>query len=114
MVWCLFEMFLNGCDLSKLTALDEKYLLLSYVNEYTVTDMEDGFKKIWFNLSSYARKGMEGYIIFLKHEEDIKTNGEKIYGRYPTEIIVLLKEGQYLDFSGKHLKIIDGLLMVEI
>lgn len=105
-----------GCfsDLSKLTAIDEKYLLLSYVNEYIVTDMEDGFKKIWFNLSSYKRKGIEGYIIFLRHEDDIKTNGEKIFGRYPTEMIVVLREGQYLDFSGKHVKMIDGLLMVGV
>lgn len=64
-------------DISQFTKLDNKYLLLSYVSEYDVKDIRDGFKEFSFHVSTYQPDKIEGYIIFIKSSFDnIKTNGK--------------------------------------
>lgn len=101
-------------DFSKLHVIDRNDILLSYSSEYNVCDIGDNYKNIIFNVSTYQPEKIEGYIIFIENETDIKTNGEKLFGRYPHEIVAVLKDGQYLEFSGKRIEVISGKLVLFI
>lgn len=88
---------------------------VTYANEYFVKDLKDNFKKISFNISTYQSEKLEGYIIFIKRStKDIKTNGEKIFGRYSNEIVAILREGQYLEYDGGVVKVINNELLLVI
>jgi len=103
-------------DFSKLEKLDEdncKYLL-TYVNEYYIKPLEDNFKKFVFNVSVYQEDNVEGYIIFLEYAEKIKTNGEKLFGRYYNEIVVVLKDKDFLEFEGKRIEVVNNNLVLLI
>lgn len=103
-------------DFSKLEKLDEdnfKYLL-TYVNEYCIKPLEDNFKKFVFNVSAYQEDNVEGYIIFLEYAEKIKTNGEKLFGRYYNEIVVVLKDKDFLEFEGKRIEVVNNNLVLLI
>jgi len=104
----------NYADFSKLPAYGEMDRLLSYVSEYSVEDYGDNYKKFYFNVSTYEPEKKEGYIIFVKFGQNIETNGKKIFGRYPTEIVVVLKEGEYLEFNGKKVEVINEQLVLYI
>lgn len=102
-------------NISQFTKPDNKYLLLSYVSEYSVKDLRDGFKELSFHVSTYQPDKIEGYIIFIKSSIDtIKTNGKKLFGRYLSEIVAVLKDGEYLEFSGKKIKVVDNHLILFI
>lgn len=103
-------------DFSKLEKLDEdncKYLL-TYVNEYYIKPLEDNFKKFLFNVSVYQEDNVEGYIIFLEYADKIKTNGEKLFGRYYNEIVVVLKDKDFLEFEGKRIEVVNNNLVLLI
>lgn len=78
-----------------------KYTLLSYVNNFKVEDLSDGFKKLHFYVGKRDDRKFEGYMIFIKScSTDIETNGEKLFYRTPNSIVVILKDGQYVKFEG--------------
>lgn len=104
----------NFADFSEFQIIDRNNILLSYTNEYSICDIGDGYKKIIFNVNTYQPEKIEGYIIFIENEADIKTNGKKLFGRYPNEIVAVLKDGEYLEFSGKRIEVINGKLVLLI
>lgn len=78
-----------------------EYTELSYVNSFKVEDLEDGFKKFHFTVGKRDDRKFEGYMTFIKSSStDIETNGEKLFSRTPNEIVVILKDGQYVKFEG--------------
>lgn len=105
----------NHADFSKFQKVEgENYILLSYVNDYCDEKIEDSFKKLYLYVDNYDEKNVDGYIIFMRHEEDISTDGTRIFTRYPYELVVSLSEGQYLNFSGRRIEVINGKLMLAI
>lgn len=104
-------LFGNYADFTKIPVSHGPYHLLSYVSEYEVENIDDGFKKLSFHVSTYQPEKKEGYIVFIRQSpKEIKTNGQKIFGRYPTEIVVVLKDGNYLEFGDKRIEVIEGRL----
>jgi len=105
-----------SADFSKLKSTDDRDgTLLTYVSEYIVQDLAHGLKKIWFYVDTYQPEKKEGYIIFINRAyESIRTNGQKIFGRYQYEIVALLKEGEYLEFDGNRIEFINNKLMLVI
>ena len=102
-------------DFTKIPNINEGFKLLSYVNEYKVEDIGDGFKKLFFNVSEYNGEKKEGYIIFVKKSiNEIKTNGQKIFGRYPTEAVVILKNKNYHEFDNVRIEVIGEQLVLPI
>ena len=102
---------------------NENEILIPYVTsfayspktDYYVKDIGDGFKKIWFHVNGYIPDKIEGYIIFIKKSiGEIKTSGNIIYQRYHTEMVVLLEEGNYLNFEGKKIEVINNKLVLVI
>ena len=110
--WGETEIYL-GINASKQFEYYEEKYLLQYSNEYSVTPLEDNFKKLDFNVIEYE-ENIEGYIIFVKYGEDIKTNGEKLFGRYYNEIVVVLKDKEFLEFCGKRIEVIKNRLYLLI
>ena len=102
-------------DFTKIPNINGLYNLLSYVSEYKVENIGDGFKKFHFYTSTYQPDKKEGYIIFIKRSlKEIKTNGQKIFGRYPTEIVAVLKDGNYIEFDGRKIEVINKKLTLLI
>lgn len=92
-----------------------KYTLLPYVDEYEVKPLKDGFKEFSFNVSEFQQDNLEGYIIFIKSSNgDIISNGEKLFQRYSTEIVVVLRDGQYVEFDGKRIQVTNKQLVMLI
>ncbi len=81
--------------------------LISYVNEYIISELVDGYKSFCFNISS-PQEQIDGYIVIVKYATDIKTDGEILFKRYPTEIVVMLKDENYLELSNKKIKVINN------
>lgn len=104
----------NFADFSEFQIIDRNNILLSYTNEYSICDIGNGYKNIIFNVNTYQPEKIEGYIIFIENEADIKTNGKKLFGRYPNEIVAVLEDGEYLEFSGKRIEVINGRLVLLI
>ena len=101
-------------DFTRLPSIAENKFFLSYANEFSVTKQPDGYINLFFNLSTYQPDNIEGYILFIGSESDIRTDGEKLFGRYPTEIVVLLKEGQFLEFSKQKVEVLGGKLKLTL
>ena len=80
-----------------------EFTLLPYVNSYTVEDLEHGFKKFTFTVGKLNNNDLEGFIVFIKKSfTSIKTNGKKLFGRTPHEIVVVLENRQYVKFDELH------------
>lgn len=101
-------------DFNRLPVIAENKFYLSYVSEYFATKLPDSYTNICFSLSAYEPEKIDGYIVFINSENNISTNGEKLFGRYPTEIVVVLKEGQYLTFSEQKVEVQDGKLKLTL
>ena len=95
-------------DFLKMEELEENQFLLSYTNEYEIENLPDGFKKIEFNVSMYEPKKVEGYIIFVENEQKIQTNGKVLFGRYPSKVVTILREGEFIKISGKEILVINN------
>lgn len=108
-------------DESKIVKKDKDiFYTLSYVTNFEnnnnfVEDIGDGFKKLNLLVSSYQPDNVEGYIIFIeKSLNEIQTNGETVFKRYPTEIVAILREGQSLKVDGKLIEVVNNKLMLNI
>ena len=101
-------------DFSRMKEIEENQLLLSYTNEYDIENLPDGFKKFEFNVSLYETNKVEGYIIFVENEEKILTNGKVLFGRYPREVVAILKEGEFIKISGKEILVINNKLVLSL
>lgn len=84
---------------------DDK-VVIPYITSFDVRDLGDGYKQIDYFVG--ARDEMKGYIVKVQFSDSLSTDGKKIYGRYYNEIIVLLKEGNYLKINGEIVKVVDG------
>lgn len=103
------------CDLEKMKGMIEHHLNVFYVNEYkTELLYKEHFKKIKFLINEYEPENIEGYIVFVSHEEKIKTTGEILFQESPTEIVVVLKEGNYLEFVDKRIVVINDSFFLQV
>lgn len=85
-----------------------EYVLLPYVNSFEVEELEDCFKKFYFNVGKHSTI-VEGFIVFIKSSSmEIETNGEKLFGKTSNEIVVLLRNNQYVEFDGNHFQNLGG------
>lgn len=102
-------------DKQKFNKTKDDFILINYVNEYKVEDWKnDGYKKLFLNIGN-ENKEIDGYIIFIPSSSNcIKTNGEILFQRYPNEIIAVLKNGNYLSFSNKIIKVLENELVIVI
>lgn len=101
----------DNVDYTKFPSAFGALNLLSYTNKYEVEDLNDGLKKFKFDVNEYEENNIEGYIIFVRFaHDDLKTNGEKLFGRVSTEIVVLLKEGDFLEYDNERIEVIGGQL----
>lgn len=100
--------------IAKFTKIAQNLYLLSYANHFEQTDLKDGFKQLDFFVGDYQPENVEGYILFIENEKNIETNGEVIFNKHPHEIVVLLKDGQYLDFSGKRAVVQKDTLLLQV
>ena len=99
------------CDFEMMKGKVEHHLQVSYVNGYEKGHI---YNKIKFYINEYEPKNVEGYIIFIPHEENIKTNGEILFQKWPTEIVVVLKEKDYLEFADKKLIVLNDMLWLQV
>ena len=98
-------------DHSKITPISGLFDLLSYANKYEVEDMGDGFKKIILDVNEYEENNIEGYIVFIRFSYDeIKTSGKKLFGRFFSEMVAVLKEGDFIEFDKKRIEVSGGRL----
>lgn len=114
----------DNFDLSVLPKTEMSHeVLLTYANSYEVIDIDDGNHEIQFFVDKYEPDNIEGYIIFVnKVLGTIRTNGQKIGGKYNNEIVVVLREGKYLQIAehklvGKELKtaeVAEGKLVLSV
>lgn len=85
-----------------------KYVLLPYVNSYKVEELEDGFKKFHFTVGKKFSSEFEGSILFIKSSPTkIETNGEILFGGTPKQIVVVLREEQYMEFGELRFEALD-------
>ena len=90
-----------------------------YISDYKFTDTNAGYKETFFSILEPDE--IEGYILYFEREriipdlkELVETNGERLFWILPNEMAVVLKEGQYLKFADKIIKVIDNRLFVEL
>lgn len=84
--------------------------IISYANEIVIKNLDDNYKQIDFNISAPDKNNINGYIIIIKYGENIKTDGSVLFRRYPTEIVAMLKEGNYLEVYNKRFEVINNKL----
>lgn len=104
----------EAADFSRMKEIEENQLLLSYINEYEIENLPDGFKKFEFNVSVYDPNKIEGYIILVEKEQKILTNGKVLFGRYPSKVVAILKEGEFIKISGKEILVINNKLVLSL
>lgn len=92
-----------------------EFMLLSYVSCFTTQSIGDGFQKLDLHVNAYKQQEIRGYLVFMNRTlEEIKTSGQKIFGRRQNEIVALLKDGDYLEFDGRRIEVIDKRLVLLI
>lgn len=96
------------------TKIKNKYLV-TYANSYNVNPLKDGFKELVLTVGKKDEK-IEGYIISIDYLYDVETNAEIIGSRDGNRLVLVLREGKYLNFtfSGnkKMIKVVDGKLLL--
>ena len=98
--------FGDYADFNQIPTINEFYKLLSYISEYEVENIDDGFKKFSFSVSTYQPEKNYGYIVFIQNSlKEIRTTGKKPFGRFPTEIVVVLKDGDFLEFEYRRFEV---------
>lgn len=75
-------------------------VFLTYATSYEVADVGNGNREIKFFVGKYEPDNIEGYILFVDRViGNIRTNGQKIGGRFNNEIVVVLREGRYMQIE---------------
>lgn len=98
--------FGDYADFNQIPTINEFYKLLSYISEYEVENIDDGFKKFSFYVSTYQPEKNYGYIVFIQNSlKEIRTTGKKLFGRFPTEIVVVLKNRDFLEFKDRRFEV---------
>lgn len=104
-------------DISKFEQLQKnnnRDYFMTYANEVAMEeDSVNKRKKLILNVSTYQPDKIEGYIVFIRRQNDIKTNGEKLYSNLACAIVIL-KEGQYVEFEGKRAEVINQKLYLQV
>ena len=57
---------------------------------------------------------IEGYIIFVYNQELIHSDGRILYGRYPNDIVVVLKEGNFIKLSENEIMVVKNKLVLSL
>lgn len=96
-------------DLSKFEKLGKNIYLLSYVSEYSLTELCDNYKNLFFSVNKYDPDNIEGFILFIRNEQYINTSGQKLFSS-THDMVIILKEGQFVEFSGQKVEMVKGKL----
>lgn len=101
-------------NMSKLEKFDSsaKMYMLTYANEYMVENKDDNLKKLIFNVSTYQSDEIEGCIIFTKNYRNVKTDGKILFRKYQNEVVVVLRDGQQLEYDGGKIEYFNGKLVL--
>ena len=86
---------------------------LEYVSAYYCFDALNSLKRFIFYVEDYDLNKLEGYILFIKRSvkhENIKTNGTLLFNLYPHEIVIELKNSQYIKIDEAYITIEGGKL----
>ena len=92
----------------------ENHIIIDYVNSYKVTSLKTAKRILNMSVGEKDYDNIEGYMIFIKNGSQFETNGEVVHGGFVRQAIIVLKEGQYLNFSRQKIKVVDGKLMHQI
>ena len=113
--WGESEVDLNDCqDLKKIFSKCVTVGRLVYTNGIIKKPLEDDWVHINFKLSDYKECDREGYVLFVKTDKEIETNGEFIFRKCSVGGIVKLKEKEHIEINGKRLEVINGNLMMYV
>lgn len=95
-----FDINPKSFDFMRFTAYgpEEKGEMVTRVREYDIKDWEDGFKDIHLYLPEEDEElTEEGILLLIGYIPHIKTNAQKIAGRYSEEGVFLLKPGDKIE-----------------
>ena len=109
--------FGENVDLSKFaTIANHNRALLPYASKIVIEETTSfGFKNIHFIVNEHESNDVDGYVIFVDNSyTDIQTTGEIIYMRDEKQAIVILREGNTLQFDGRIVEVINNKLMLNI
>ena len=74
-----------------------------------------GFKDITFVVNEHEANEVEGYAVFVDNSySDIQTTGEIVYIRENKQAIVILREGNTLQFDERVVEVVNNKLMLNI
>lgn len=89
---------------------EEDVEIIPYASECMIKDLDDGWKNLCFNISTYQLEKLEGYIIIVKYSSSIETDGDILFRRYPTEVVVKLTNDNYIKLGTKRFEVINNKL----
>ena len=101
-------------DISKFQKVCHSLYLLSYATKLISKNTDNNSKNFKFFVDDYQPNNIEGYILFIENEKNISTDGQIIFSNSPNQIVVILKNGQYLDFSGKKATVQKDILVLHV
>lgn len=104
--------FHESFDISKLKK--ESGYLLSYADKFRVNKLPSDYVTCTFELERSKSEVIEGYIIFVYNQEKIQTDGTIKYGKYPNNLVVVLKEGNFIKISGKEILVVNNKLVLSL
>lgn len=88
---------------------ENKYMKINKVNSYKVKQLENGFINVSFCIDDSKKdEKFEAAIIFIERADDIKTTGEKMFDKFSTKAVVLLKEGEEIQLYNQKLFVKNG------
>ena len=104
--------FEENFDFSKLKK-ENKYLL-SYVDKFGASKLPGDFKRFTLKLEEDKSEEIEGYIVFAYNQEMIRSDGRILYGKYPNDLVVLLKEGNFIKLSENEISVCNNRLVLNL
>lgn len=88
---------------------ENKYMKINKVNSYKVKQLENGFINVSFCIDDSKKdEKFEAAIIFIERADDIKTTGKKMFDKFSTKAVVLLKEGEEIQLYNQKLFVKNG------
>ena len=88
--------------------------LLSYVDKFYVSNLAGDFKSFTFKVEEDKSEEIEGYIIFAYNQEVILSDGRILYGRYPNDLVVVLKEGNFIKLCENEILVVNNKLVLSL
>ena len=104
--------FEENFDFSKFNK--ENQYLLSYVDKFGASKLPGDFRRFTFKLEEDKSEEIEGYIVFAYNQEMVQTDGRILYGRYPNDLVVVLKEGNFIKLCENEIMVVKNKLVLSL